>query len=180
MDGTKKYYTQDRKGCDYDKVKKNIDRDDVKVFVVFTINKQNSTCIEDFLKEWKLTKIKGILFIFYTPIEGTKNDFWMGWNKRDKIIDELIRLKKIYGNFIINGELELEEMKEINTSKNIKQCLYKQKLLISLGPDGKIKKKCNMGEKADCARCGCIISYYSPHLEKVKIDIPEDYYKNFE
>jgi len=159
VDGTKKYYEKIRGLKIYEIVKQNADRNDIHVNVACVLNKKNYRCIEDLLKEWKKTRVKGIIFDFYTPIKGIKEDLWINWKERDKIIDKLLRLKKIYGSFILNSEPVLELMKSKNSRKISQNCIL-QRAVISLDPMGNQKLPCVMGDKADCSRCGCVVPFY--------------------
>jgi len=166
VDGTKKYYEKIRGENIYEKVKKNADRDNIPVFIKCVLNKQNYGCAEEMLKEWKKTKVRGITFDFYTPIKGIKEALWLNQKERDKVLDKLLELKKIYGDFISNSEKVLKAMKSENSGKITKNCLL-PKATISLDPMGKRKLPCVIGEKADCSRCGCVVPFYLKELLRV-------------
>jgi Fe-coproporphyrin III synthase len=158
VDGTKKYYEEIRGKGTYDVMKKNANRSDVKVNIACVLTKKNYTCIEELLKEWSKTKVRGIHFDFYTPIKGNA-DLWLNWEQRDKIIKQIITLRKKYGNFILNSRPILELMKSKNAKKLMKNCPI-PKAAVCISPIGTIKKPCVIGEHADCSRCGCIIAYF--------------------
>ena len=42
------------------------------------------------------------------PIEGIEADLWPGWDVRDTVIDQLIALKRTYGDFVINPVRDLK------------------------------------------------------------------------
>ena len=158
VDGTKKYYEEVRGLKIYDKVKKHANRNDIRINIACVLNKKNYHCIEPLLEEWKETKIGGVNFDFYTPIKGIKEDLWLGWNERDKIIEQLLVLKKKYGNFILNSNSVLELMKSENSKNVTKNCKLPQ-AVISLDPVGNRKLPCVLGEKADCSKCGCVVPF---------------------
>jgi len=158
IDGTKEYYEKIRGIGNYEKAKYNANRDDVHVNIACVLNKDNYYCIEDLIKEWKNTKIQGINFDFYTPIKGIEEDLWLNWEERDKIIDKLLELKKIFGNFILNSEPILKLMKSKNSKKITLNCIL-PKAVICLDPVGNRKLPCVIGSKADCSRCGCIVPF---------------------
>ncbi|MCK5474650.1 MAG: hypothetical protein KAI53_04535, partial [Candidatus Aenigmarchaeota archaeon] len=158
VDGTKKYYEKIRGLKIYDKVKQHADRNDIHVNIACVLNKENHQCINDLLKEWKNTKICGINFDFYTPIRGIKDNLWLNWEERDKIIDKLLALKKTYNNFILNSELILKLMKSNNSKKITSNCIV-PKAAVCLDPMGKRKLPCVIGNKADCSKCGCIVPF---------------------
>lgn len=118
VDGTKEYYERIRGLKIYDKVKEHANRDDIHVNIACVLNKNNCHAVESLLEEWKNTKIGGINFDFYTPIDGITEDLWLDWEERDKVIDQLLGLKKKYGNFILNSKSILRLMKSDSSKKN--------------------------------------------------------------
>jgi len=161
--GTKKYHEKITGVKNYDKVKEHANRDDIHVNIACVLTKENYRCIEDLLKEWKQTKIGGINFDFYTPIKGIKEDLWLNWQERDKIIKQLLQLRKKYGDFIMNPAPVLELMLSENSKKVTSAC-FLPKAVVSLDPQGNIKPSCVIGEKADCSRCGCVIPFFIESL----------------
>lgn len=159
VDGTKEICEKIRGKGIYDKIKKNADRNDIKVTLACVLNKENYHCIEDMLEEWKKTKVKGIIFDFYTPIKGIKEDFYIEPELRDKIIDKLLKLKKKYGKFIWDSEALLNSMKSKNAHKVTSHCIL-PKAIFSMDPMGKRKFPCILGKKADCSKCGCVIPFH--------------------
>ena len=158
VDGTKEYYEEIRGLKIYDKVKKHANRNDIHVNIACVLNKENYYCIEDLLKEWRKTKIRGINFDFYTPIRGIDDNLWLSWQERDVIIEKLIKLKKIYGNFILNSKSILKLMKSDSSKKITSNCVVK-KAAVCLDPMGERKLPCVIGNKADCLKCGCIVPF---------------------
>ena len=158
VDGTKEYYEEIRGLKIYDKVKKHANRNDIHVNIACVLNKENYYCIEDLLKEWRETKIRGINFDFYTPIRGIDDNLWLSWQERDVIIEKLIKLKKIYGNFILNSKSILKLMRSDSSKKITSNCVVK-KAAVCFDPMGKRKLPCVIGDKADCSRCGCIVPF---------------------
>ncbi len=165
IDGTKEYYEKIRGVGNYEKAKRNANRDDIHVNIACVLNRENYVCVEDLLEEWKQTKIGGVNFDFYTPIAGIQDDLWLNWEERDAVILKLIKLKKKYGNFLLNSRPILELMLSRN-SKN-KRCLVPE-AVICLDPMGKRKLPCVIGDKADCSRCGCIVSFSMESIFKKK------------
>lgn len=167
IDGTKEYYEKIRGVGNYEKAKNNANRDDIHVNIACVLNKQNYYCIEDLLAEWRQTKIKGVNFDFYTPIAGIQDDLWLNWEERDAVILELIELKKKYGNFILNSKPILELMLSKNSKEATSDCLL-PRASICLDPMGNRKLPCVIGNKADCFRCGCIVSFSMESIFKRK------------
>jgi len=159
VDGTREYYEKIRGFGIYDKVKGHANRDDVSVNVVCVLNRQNYHCIEDMLKEWEKTRVNGVNFDFYTPIKGIRENLWLNWKERDKIILKLLELRKQYGDFLMNPEPVLEMMLSENSKKITEDCIV-PKAVVCLDPMGKRKLPCVIGNKADCSRCGCVIPFF--------------------
>ena len=158
IDGTKEYYEKIRGAGNYDRAKRNANREDIHVNIACVLNNENYYCIDDLIKEWKETKIEGINFDFYTPIAGIEDDLWLDWKKRDEIVLKLIELKKKYGNFLLNSKPILESMLSKNSERITSNCLV-PKAVICFDPMGNRKLPCVIGNKADCARCGCIVAF---------------------
>ncbi len=158
VDGTKEYYEKLRGLKIYDKVKKHANRNDIHVNIACVLNKKNHHCIEPFLKEWRNTKVGGVNFDFYTPIKGIEENLWLNWKERDKIIQQLLVLKKKYGNFILNSKSILKLMKSENSKKITSNCIL-PKAVICLDPIGNRKLPCVIGDKADCTKCGCVVPF---------------------
>ena len=161
VDGTEPYYKLMRgKEHIYPIIKKNADRPELKIVVAMTVSKLNYPCIAEMLREWSKTKVKGLLFQFYTPIEGQDDsELYLGWELRDRIIDQILHLKRTYDDFIINPEPVLRLMKSDRAPEITRRCQY-SKISYAFGPDGKLKKPCMMGEKADCTACGCVLPFH--------------------
>ena len=173
VDGTQEYYKLMRgKEHIYPIIKRNLNRPELKIIISMTVSKLNYPCVADLIKEWNGVKIKGVMFQFYTPIKGIEEDLWPGWDIRDGIIDQLIALKGKYGDFIINPVRDLKLMKSEKCQPVTKRCLYASKSF-TLGPDGKRKKPCMMGEKADCSMCGCVLPFHLWNLNHSNLFLRE-------
>lgn len=167
IDGTKEYHENIRGKDTYDIIKKNIRKSNNRINLACVLNKENYRCIKDLLKEWKDTKVGGIVFDFYTPIKTKKEDLWIDWKKRDKIIEDLLELKKKYKGFILNTKLLLNSMRSKNSQKVTSNCLLPNGA-ISLDPMGNRKLPCILGKDADCSRCGCIIPFHLYNFKNLK------------
>ena len=165
VDGTEEYYKKMRGKDFYQRIKKNADRPDLKVVISMVIAKNNHHCIEEMLEEWSHTSVKGMLFQFYTPIKGHKDDLWPDWELRDSILDRLIRLKRKYGDFIDAPESLFRLMKSDRCKPITANCLYKTQAFC-FDPMGRTKRPCMMGPKADCSRCGCVLPFHLYLLEQ--------------
>ena len=121
LDGTEEIHDSIRGKGSYAKTKENIleytegpDRQGKPawkdIWITMTINSLNYNTVENLVEEWK-SKVNKIGFQFHTPF--VKNDpLWMPFgNKRTKVVNSLISLRKKYPHFIINGEKQLSLMK---------------------------------------------------------------------
>ncbi|MDR4509781.1 MAG: radical SAM protein [Candidatus Brocadiaceae bacterium] len=166
VDGKKDTHDALRGTGTHDRIKKNLNRQELKIIVSMVIHKKNYQEIEYFLEEWKDTGIKTCLFQIHTPAMGLHNDeFWPGWRLRDKILDTLIRLKEEkYGDFIGVPSLVLNLMKSDRCKEVTWGCIFKE-LSFCLDSQGQIKRPCMMGPHVDCLRCGCVLPFHLWALE---------------
>jgi MoaA/NifB/PqqE/SkfB family radical SAM enzyme len=168
VDGTEEYYEymRKKKGI-YKLIKKNVDRADLKVTIACVITKQNYPCLEEMVAEWFQTKVRGIVFDFYTPIQGIEEDLWLDWDMRDKVLDKLLGLEKKYPQFCLTPTYILQLMKSDKCQEIIQNCLY-PKTAFCFDALGNNKSPCMLGPKADCSRCGCIVPFYLAALQNKK------------
>lgn len=158
VDGTREYYEKIRGAGVYDKVKDNANRNDIRINVTCVLNRFNGDCIEALLKEWKNTYIQGISFSFYTPQKGVDDSLYLTGPQKDMLIDRLLNLKKVYGDFILNSRSILNLMRSTTSGEITSRC-KSPKAILSVDAKGDIKSPCVMGSKIDCSRCGCVVPY---------------------
>jgi sulfatase maturation enzyme AslB (radical SAM superfamily) len=172
--GTEKYYyrmTGAPRGT-YEKIKENVNRKDLEIIIAFCVTRLNYTCIEQMLEEWSQTAVKGIVFEFYTPMKGEDDELWLSWDERDRIIDRLLAIKKIYGDFIWISSRIYHLMKSDTASQITAHCSF-AKIGFSFDPTGRPKLPCQLGPQADCSRCGCVLPFFSALLTRRSLLIPE-------
>ncbi len=167
VDGTEEAHEAVRGAGTYAKIKQHADRPDLDVMVTYCINRENAHCIEEFMAEWDATSVRHVAFEFHTPISGLAADdqLCLSPEERDLIIDRLLALKKIYGTFILPPARTYRLMYSQYAQGVTDQCLFREKALV-FGPDGRRKRPCMLGPKADCSRCGCII----PFVTQAQVD----------
>lgn len=156
----------------YKQIKKNVDRADLDIIIAFCVTRLNYPCIEEMLNEWSRTSVKGIVFEFYTPMKGEGDELWLNWDERDRIIDQLMALRKTYGNFIWISDRIYRLMKSDTASKITRNCPF-PKIGFSFDPMGRPKIPCQLGHMADCHRCGCILPFFSMLLTHRSLLIPQ-------
>ncbi len=155
----------------YQTMKKNVSRENLHVTAAMCVTSLNVDTIEEVLEDWRTTThIKGFMFDFYTPIEGLDDELWIGWERRDAALDQLLELKHSkYGDFIATPDRVIELMKSHNSKKVTDNCIFEKKGY-SLTTTGEVKEKCMIGPKADCDRCGCVVPFYlHSRVEKTAI-----------
>ena len=173
LDGTEKVHDSIRGKGAYAKTKQNIleytrgpDRKGKPawkdIWITMTINSLNYNTIEDLVEEWN-GKVNKIGFQFHTPF--VKNDpLWMPFgNKRTKVVDNLISLRKKYADFVINGEKQLSLMKGNWGGIGTTPVQCPSWAILSLDHMGRIKQPCCIGSadsnsknasKPICEQCG--------------------------
>ena len=162
VDGTKEYHEKVR-GNNYDKVKKNVNRDDIKVNLICVLSRLNVGCIEDMVDEWSQTKVNGIVFDFFTPRKGKDKEICLTASEREEVIDRLVHLKRKYENFLLPSYDLLNRLRPKNAKKVVQSCNMPRDVY-SIDPSGNRKLPCVMGEEADCSKCGCLIPYTRAEL----------------
>jgi MoaA/NifB/PqqE/SkfB family radical SAM enzyme len=173
LDGTEEVHDSIRGKGAYVKTKQNISEyikgPDRKgkpawkdIWITMTINSLNYNTIEDLVEEWK-NKVNKIGFQFHTPF--IKNDpLWMPFgDKRTKVVDRLISLRKKYPHFVINGEKQLSLMKGNWGGIGTTPIQCPSWAILSLDHMGRIKQPCCIGSadnntkkaaKPICEECG--------------------------
>lgn len=146
-----------RKGI-YRTIKQNVLAHAPGVTISYCITRQNAHCIESTVREWAPIA-RGFTFDFYTPMEGVDDDLWIPLPQRDAIVDRLLALRREYPQRFRVTERALRLMVSDLAGTVTHDCLFSRKAFAYTAL-GQPKAKCMMGEKADCARCGCIVPFY--------------------
>jgi Fe-coproporphyrin III synthase len=130
------------------------------IWIAMTINSLNYHTVIDLVEEWHGTVHK-IAFQFHTPF--IKDDsLWLPFgDKRDKVVDNLVDLRKRFPKFVVNGEKQLSLMRGNwgGTGTTPVQC--PSWAILSLDHLGRVKQPCCIGSsdtknglKPICERCG--------------------------
>jgi Fe-coproporphyrin III synthase len=124
-----------------------------------TINSLNHNTIDDLVNEWNET-INKIGFQFHTPF-ADNDPLWLPYGEtRNGVIDNIIKLRKKYPNFIMNTEKQLELMKGNWGGIKTTPVDCPSWAILSLDHKGKIKQPCCIGSsdskalKPMCEKCG--------------------------
>ena len=80
------------------------------------------------------------------------------WEERDRLLEEIARMRRKYPGRIQNSDLLLELMHSSNASYCIERCNRSQ---VTLTLDLQLERKlpCILGPDVDCGRCGCPFPY---------------------
>lgn len=129
------------------------------IWITMTINSLNYSTVNALVEEWN-EKVNKIGFQFHTPF--SENDpLWLPFgDTRNRIVDELISLKRKYPNFVINSEKQLSLMKGNwgGTGTTPVQC--PSWAILALDHQGQVKRPCCIGSpdgkgaKPICEKCG--------------------------
>lgn len=177
VDGTEEIYKKIRGeylNNQYQIVKQNIKKgieNGNHVFVLMTIHQINQAIIEEFVDYWHNENVSGVVLDFYTPqADEKKETIWLDWEKRDEVIDRIVKLRNKYGTFLPwNDPATLNKMRSKNCKKYTDQCRQlntsPSKNRLKLNYKGNRLYPCIMGmenpneSKIDCDRCGCIFAF---------------------
>jgi MoaA/NifB/PqqE/SkfB family radical SAM enzyme len=161
----------------YKRAMRNVgEHPELEVTIAYCITAENKHCIEQAVIDWARAGASRMTFDFYTPIETivetASEPLFVPLDERDRILDDLLDLKRIYGDFFVLPERVFRLMKSDVCKQVTDNCLFSEKSF-AFGPSGEPKEKCMMGPKADCDRCGCVVPFYLASLVDRKL-IVED------
>ncbi|MEM2761013.1 MAG: radical SAM protein [Nitrososphaerales archaeon] len=162
IDGTREVHNAIR-GPTYDQIVANVSEfvdtygSDGKGFftsISMTINSINYKYVNDVVREWQ-NLVASMVVQFHTPF-SYDDSLWLPYgSERDRLIDELIKLKKEYPSFLLNPIRHIEAFRRPWGHKCANW------ISISVDAFGRVKYPCPMGS-ADpdmkspiCERCGC-------------------------
>jgi sulfatase maturation enzyme AslB (radical SAM superfamily) len=138
------------------------------ITIAYCITRQNVHCIEKVVQEWYEAGAQHITFDFFTPVEGLDDAMWLDYSERDQVIDKLVALRRIYGDFFAIPERVLTLMRSEHCRDVTDHCLLRDRSF-ALDAAGQTKGKCVMGDTADCDRCGCVVPFYLRSLTHRKL-----------
>ena len=142
------------------------ERPNLSVTIAYCITRANAGCLEQAIVDWSRAGARNMTFDFYTPIGNMcdgDDGLFLPLVQRDVVLDKLLALKAIYGDFFVLPERAFRLMKSDVSRQVTGSCLFSRKAF-AFGPDGVQKEKCMMGPKADCDRCGCVVPFYLASL----------------
>lgn len=165
-----------RKKGIYKRAMKHVaERPELTVTIAYCITKENAHCIEQAVIDWAQAGAARMTFDFFTPVADMceKDDnLFLPLEERDRVLDKLMALKDIYGDFFVIPKRVFRLMKSDVSKRVTDHCMFASHGF-ALGADGILKEKCMMGPEADCDRCGCVVPFYMASLTDRKL-IVED------
>ncbi|HET6716624.1 MAG TPA: radical SAM protein [Nitrososphaeraceae archaeon] len=130
------------------------------IWIAMTINSLNYHTVIDLVEEWHGIVHK-IAFQFHTPF--IKDDsLWLPFgDKRDKVVDNLVGLRKRFPKIVVNGEKQLSLMRGNWGGTGTRPVQCPSWAILSLDHLGRVKQPCCIGSsdtknglKPICERCG--------------------------
>ena len=155
-----------RKGIYRRAMRQVSERPGLSVTIAYCVTRENVGCIEQAIVDWSRAGARNMTFDFYTPIGDMcdrDDGLFLPLAERDVVLDKLLALKAIYGDFFVLPERAFRLMKSDVSRQITDRCLFSRKAF-AFGPDGVQKEKCMLGPKADCDRCGCVVPFYLASL----------------
>jgi MoaA/NifB/PqqE/SkfB family radical SAM enzyme len=120
------------------------------------VTRENEDFLEELVEQLRPTRIEGMTFSFYVPPRKDKSNLtWGLLKRRDKAVEEVMRLKETYPDFIWNKRRSLELTLSENAKSITDNCLSKKFVLpLYLGGDEFVTPFCCYGNDVDCNLCG--------------------------
>jgi organic radical activating enzyme len=129
-------------------------------FAHCVLNAVNFRQIGDILAYWSENQLlDGVVFSTATPIREAKDDhLHLTENSREWIVEELLRQKRRFGDFLGNTASMIQELHPLRTRKQSPGTCGTAKLTHSFNTAGERIEQCVLSKKADCSQCGCVIT----------------------
>jgi len=173
IDGTEEAFSKMRAPGIYQKIKDNVKRHpELRVQISCVLTTITADCIEELVKEWGPIARGGIIFDFFTPVTNLDEALWLNWSERDRLIDQILALKKKYPGTINMMDSTLDLMRSKNARQVTDNCEFRLRAF-ALGSTGENKGKCMMGDNADCDRCGCVVPFHMATLSNRRLMVKE-------
>jgi MoaA/NifB/PqqE/SkfB family radical SAM enzyme len=158
LDGTREVHDSIRGAGVYDRVMRSLEKNTSREPIVhITISRKNIHNISEFVEEMSVKRIKSIGFSFYTPSRcKDESGFFIPLEERDRIVDEILQLKKKHGKLIGFTEAmghQLRSSGAFSEWNNFNNCAVNE-VCSCFNADG-TAKPCIYGTDADCSKCGC-------------------------
>jgi MoaA/NifB/PqqE/SkfB family radical SAM enzyme len=144
------------------------------VLILCTLNTVNAPHLEEFLRSVERMEHDGlslpVFFLIFTPlrqyrdVEGYEHSaeqrdrLAFSWEERDRLLEDIGRMRRKFPDRILNSELLLELMHSSNARYCIERC-NRSRVTLTLDLQLERKFPCVLGPDVDCERCGCPFPY---------------------
>jgi sulfatase maturation enzyme AslB (radical SAM superfamily) len=144
------------------------------VFILCTLNRANAPYLEEFLRSVERLERPGlslpVFLLIFTPLKQyrevkgyehsaeQRDRLAFSWEERDRLLEEIARMRRKVPGRILNSDLLLELMHSSNASTCIERC-NRSRVTLTLGLQLERKLPCVLGPDVDCSRCGCPFPY---------------------
>jgi Fe-coproporphyrin III synthase len=160
----------------YQKVMENIEKSKLdRVIFCCTVNKRNVPYLEEMIEGLVTIKNSAFLLALFTPLKSYKKiarypysdeqraELGFSWDERDRVLDDLLRLKRLFPGYILNPDKVIELMASKYTHDITSNCNMPHR---SLALDVKLDRKlpCVVSTGVDCNYCGCFFPYLTEAL----------------
>jgi hypothetical protein len=125
------------------------------VMLNMTISRLNVTRLRPLVAEARAWGVGGVVFAFATPAVGETSGFYLDATAVDAAVDELLALKREYGDFICLSQRAIALLRHSATAQWSPHC--PTFIARTLRADGVAIERCIFGPSGDCSRCGCNI-----------------------
>jgi Fe-coproporphyrin III synthase len=165
------------KGC-FDRVMKTLSRVPAdfgpRVTCQCVVSRKNEKHLEETVLLLKETRLETMTFSFYTPGRNDKSDLgWKTLEQRDVAVNEVLRLKHDFPEFIRNSTRSLELTLSENATSVTRNCPSMAMVLpLYLEKDVFVQPYCCYGNDVDCDLCGAwVVFHLGAVVEKMIPDI---------
>jgi sulfatase maturation enzyme AslB (radical SAM superfamily) len=148
----------------YDRILKNLatirKTGEFPAFIHTVLNAVNFRQAESILRTWMDNGLAdGVIFSTITPISGGNDaELQLDHGKQKAVIEELLMLKKRYGDFLCMTKEMIEMFDPDLMAERTPANCGTAKFVDSFDASGKSIPQCILSDKADCSRCGCVIT----------------------
>lgn len=150
----------------FDKVMKTLSRVPTNfkstVMCQCVVTKANEDRLEELVDILRQTRAEGMTFSFYVPTRNDDSELtWKTLSRRDKAVQETLRLKRKYPDFIWNKRRVLELTLSENAKAVTDNCPSK-KYVFPLYLEGNefVQPFCCYGNDVDCDLCGAWVVFH--------------------
>lgn len=137
------------------------------------LNAFNYRQTEALLHFWRERGLSdGVIFSTITPIRGgADEELLLDEAQRVAIVENLLKLKSGFGDFLFMSEAMIKHLSPSQTRGLTPQKCGTAKWVASFDAAGNRRSQCVLSDKADCSRCGCVITGIFNNIVKMPPDL---------